>query len=133
MTRPLLAPARSVLAMADGLRIGELAERTGRSAHTIRWYEKQGLIPGVLRDGAGRRAYTEQHVGWLELMERLRRTAAHRLRVLEAIAEWRRALTLLEGKIDFYGEWLNTGKRPALTPLDLSGAAPRSRRTRRRP
>ena len=147
--------------MPTPLHIGARSARTGHSVHTIRWYEAQGLMPGVARDGGGRRVYADGHVGWLELMQRLRRTgmsiaemrhytelvkqgratlaqrqallAAHRLRVLEAIAEWRRALTLLEGKIDFYGEWLNTGKRPALTPLDLSGAAPRSRRTRRRP
>ena len=54
------------------LLIGALAERTGRSIHTIRWYETQGLIPGVARDAAVRRVYTEQHVNWLELMERLR-------------------------------------------------------------
>ena len=56
------------------LRIGELAERTGRSVHTIRWYERQGLIPGVVRDSGGRRVYHERHVSWLELIERLRFT-----------------------------------------------------------
>ena len=130
--------------MPEGLRIGGLAQRTGRSVHTIRWYEAQGLIPGVARDAAGRRCYTEQHVGWLELMERLRGTgmsiaemrhytalvkqgrvtlaqrqallAEHRARLVETIAQWRLALKLLDGKIDFYGEWLSTGKRPALMP-----------------
>ena len=37
-------------------------------------YEAQGLVPGVARDAGGRRLYTEQHVGWLLLMDRLRRT-----------------------------------------------------------
>ena len=32
------------------LRIGKLARLTGRSVHTIRWYEAQQLIPGVRRD-----------------------------------------------------------------------------------
>ena len=31
---------------------------TGRTVHTIRWYERQGLIPGVCRDGGGRRVYS---------------------------------------------------------------------------
>ena len=31
------------------IRIGELAARTGRSVHTIRWYEQQGLLPPVPR------------------------------------------------------------------------------------
>ena len=138
--------------MTDELRIGELARRSGRSVHTIRWYEAQGLMPGVARDAVGRRGYTEQHVGWLALMDRLRRTgmsiaemrhytslvkqgrvtlaerqallAAHRSRVVETIKEWRGALKLLDGKIDFYGEWLSTGKRPPLVPLRRNGAAP---------
>lgn len=62
--------------MTQELRIGEVARRTGRSLHTIRWYESQGLIPGVRRDRAGHRVYSEHHVGWLDLMERLRRTGA---------------------------------------------------------
>src|SRR5207245_8878543 len=54
--------------------IGALSARTGRSVHAIRWYEAQGLVPGVERDGGGRRVYTEHHVGWLEFMDRLRGT-----------------------------------------------------------
>ena len=52
------------------LRIGKLARLTGRSVHTIRWYEAQRLIPGVRRDPQGRRVYHEQHVEWLALLER---------------------------------------------------------------
>ena len=128
--------------MRDGLRIGELAGRTGRSVHAIRWYEAQGLIPGVVRDPGGRRVYSERHVSWLQAMERLRRTgmsvsemrqytslvkrgsetlkerrallAAHRERVKATIAQWTEALELLDGKIDYYGEWLQTGRRPSL-------------------
>ena len=32
------------------LRIGELARLSGRSVHTIRWYEAQRLMPGAARD-----------------------------------------------------------------------------------
>ncbi|MED5622001.1 MerR family transcriptional regulator [Ideonella sp. BN130291] len=131
-------------APVPALGIGELARRTGRSVHTIRWYEAQGLVPGVVRDTAGRRRYTERHVGWLQLMERLRRTgmsiaemrrytalvkqgrstlkqrrellAAHRTRVQQTIAECTQALQLLDGKLDFYGEWIATGERPKSLP-----------------
>lgn len=54
--------------------IGELAQRTGRSAHAIRWYEAQGLIPNVTRDGGGRRRYTRWHMDWLSFLERLKTT-----------------------------------------------------------
>src|SRR5260370_42116831 len=60
--------------MQQDLRIGEVASRTGRSVHTIRWYESQGLLPGVARDGSDRRIYSEYHVGWLGLIDRLRYT-----------------------------------------------------------
>jgi DNA-binding transcriptional MerR regulator len=127
-------------APASSLRIGELSARAGRTIHTIRWYEAQGLIPGVQRDLAGRRVYHVRHVDWLDLMDRLRRTGmsiaemraytalvkqgrgtlkqrheillAHRTRVLETIADWTLALELIDSKIDFYGEWLTTGQRP---------------------
>src|SRR5687767_2788619 len=114
------------------MRIGQLAARAGRSVHAIRWYEAQGLIPGVERDPGGRRVYSEQHLNWLELMHRLRKTGmsiaqmreytvlvkqgkttlrqrqellrAHRARVTATIAEWSEALALIDSKIDFYGE-----------------------------
>jgi len=133
--------------------IGELSSRTGRSIHAIRWYEAQGLIPGVIRDAGGRRVYNERHQGWLELMERLRRTgmsirqmreytslvkqgrgtlrqrrellAAHRAKVEETIADWTVALRLLDRKLDFYGEWLASGERPRVDPNMRTGAAPK--------
>lgn len=126
------------------LRIGQLAARTGRSVHAIRWYEAQGLVPGVERDPGGRRVYSEQHLNWLELMHRLRKTGMsiaqmreytvlvrqgkttlrarqallreHRARVQATIAEWTAALELIDSKIDFYGEWLSTGHRPRSLP-----------------
>jgi DNA-binding transcriptional MerR regulator len=122
-------------------RIGELAARSGRSVHTIRWYERQGLIPGVMRDAGGRRVYNDRHASWLALLDRLRVTgmsiaqmreyaalvkrgkaslaqqrehlATHRVRVTQTIAQWREALALLDRKIAFYDDWLATGEKPA--------------------
>lgn len=134
------------------LMIGHLAERTGRSVHTIRWYERQGLVPGVQRDAGGRRRYSERHIGWLLLMDRLRRTGmsiaemrdytalvvqgkatlrqreamlrAHREQVQRTISEWTEALALLDDKIDFYGAWIGTGKRPPLDSLPAAKTSP---------
>lgn len=143
------------------LGIGELSKRTARSVHAIRWYETQGLMPGVQRDGAGRRQYRDEHVAWLDLMERLRRTgmsiaemrhytalvmqgkptlaarhellAAHRERVLRTIDEWEDALSLLDCKLDFYAEWLASGKRPSVKPQDAKPPPGRRPRTRSSP
>jgi DNA-binding transcriptional MerR regulator len=54
------------------LSIGEVADATGLSVHSLRYYEAEGLIPDVTRDGAGHRRYRAEHVQWLGLLERLR-------------------------------------------------------------
>ena len=41
---------------------------------------------------------------------------AHRGRVQRTIVEWQQAPALLDSKIDFYGQWQRTGKRPPLDP-----------------
>lgn len=143
------------------LRIGELAARTGRSVHTIRWYEAQGLMPGIARDSGGRRLYNERHVAWLDLIARLRLTGmsiaqmreyaglvkagdaatlrrqrallnAHRDRVRDTIAEWTAALQLLDRKLEFYDTWLATGKRPREKPAVPASARPNGRAGRHR-
>jgi DNA-binding transcriptional MerR regulator len=109
---------------------------------------------------ARRRVYSELHVGWLQLMERLRRTGmsiaemrdytalveqgkaslkqreqmlrAHRERVQRTIEEWNEALALLDGKIDFYGQWQASGKRPPLDVLTSPAPAPAPVRKARR-
>ena len=45
---------------------------------------------------------------------RLAALSAHREQVKGMIAEWQQALTLLNSKIDFYDEWVASGKRPAV-------------------
>jgi DNA-binding transcriptional MerR regulator len=141
--------------------IGGLAAETGRSVHTIRWYERQGLLPGVTRDAGRRRVYMPEHVQWLTLMDRLRQTGMsiaemrrytalvmqgrrslqqrqamltqHRARVTDTIAQWKQALRLIDHKIDFYGAWLATGVRPReIFPRGAKGGSrQRSSRGRR--
>ncbi|MEU7974008.1 MerR family transcriptional regulator [Micromonospora sp. NPDC049089] len=49
-----------------GLSIGQVAERTGLSVHTLRFYEQEGLFVGPVRRGpAGRRSYSQDDVDWL--------------------------------------------------------------------
>ncbi|MEI7057866.1 MerR family transcriptional regulator [Nocardioides sp. CCNWLW239] len=58
----------------NGLSIAEVAERTGLTAHTLRYYERDGLMLGVGRNASGHRAYTEGDLGWITLITRLRAT-----------------------------------------------------------
>lgn len=56
------------------MKIGELARRSGFSAHTLRYYEKIGLLPSADRT-SGQREYGAEILVWLEFIARLKATA----------------------------------------------------------
>jgi len=113
-----------------GLSIGDAADATGLSTHTLRYYERAGLMPPVLREGNGHRLYSESVLGWIEVLTKLRRTgmpirrmrqyaqlafagdhtAPDRLALLEAhrdtvraeIVELEHNLAFIQRKIDVY-------------------------------
>jgi DNA-binding transcriptional MerR regulator len=110
--------------------VGEVSSRTGLSAHTLRWYEQVGLLDPVNRDAAGRRRYSEDDLGRLGFLLKLRSTgmpvrdmirfvelsrggdgnaaekvqilADHRERVLTQINALQEDLKVIEFKIDIY-------------------------------
>lgn len=56
------------------MRISEVAEATGLSIDTLRFYEKIGLIDPPPRDGAGRRDYAPDVLGWIGFLAKLNAT-----------------------------------------------------------
>jgi DNA-binding transcriptional MerR regulator len=112
------------------LSVSEAAVQVGLTAHTLRWYEQEGLVAPVARDSAGRRRYTQADLNWLEMLTCLRRTGMpvrdmrryaelarqgdvtvtarralferHRARVLARMAELEGDLKRLDYKIDLY-------------------------------
>ena len=54
-------------------RIGELSERLGLSADTLRYYEKIQLLPRVARNGAGQRLYGKKDISRLTFIQRAQR------------------------------------------------------------
>jgi DNA-binding transcriptional MerR regulator len=55
------------------LSIGEVAERSGLSVHTLRFYEREGLFANpVRRLSNGRRIYHEEDLEWLAICTKLR-------------------------------------------------------------
>ena len=56
------------------MKIGQLARRSGLSAHTIRFYERIGLLPRADRDGSGQRDYDVSILIWIEFLRRLKTT-----------------------------------------------------------
>lgn len=50
--------------------IGEIARATGFSPDALRYYEKFGLLPDILRDAGGRRRYREHDLERLRFIKR---------------------------------------------------------------
>ena len=60
---------------ADGVAIAEAAVRTGVSVHTLRYYERAGLVVSpVDRTSGGRRRYRELDLKWIIICTKLRAT-----------------------------------------------------------
>jgi DNA-binding transcriptional MerR regulator len=53
--------------------ISEVAEMVGISAHTLRFYDKEGLLPNVERVN-GRRIFKEKDFAWLKVLNCLKST-----------------------------------------------------------
>jgi DNA-binding transcriptional MerR regulator len=112
------------------LTIAEVAEKTGVSAHTLRYYERVGLLD-VGRQAGGHRRFSEHDVDRVVFIGRLRATAmpirdiqryfalvaggpatederlgllqAHRAAVRDRLRELEAALGAIEHKIARYG------------------------------
>lgn len=131
----------SVVASSDGVTIAEAARVAGISAHTIRYYERAGLLAPVERNGSGHRRFTEQDVEWIVVITKLRATGmsirrvrqyaelvregdgneaerlalleSHRKDVLRRLNEVQRNLELVDYKIGLYRERLGIGRSKA--------------------
>lgn len=49
--------------------ISEVAEKMNLAPSTLRYYDKKGLLPFVDRDQAGRRAFKDNDLNFLEVIE----------------------------------------------------------------
>ena len=59
--------------IASNLSIGQVAQRTGLTVHTLRFYEREGIFPTPVRRGSnGHRIYGEDDVEWLTVCTKLR-------------------------------------------------------------
>jgi MerR HTH family regulatory protein len=57
-----------------GYSIQIMASRCGMTAHTLRYYERVGLIQPVRRGQGGQRRYSDQDEEWLKFLKSMRAT-----------------------------------------------------------
>ena len=119
--------------------IREVSRKTGLSVHTLRYYEKEGLLSGVQRTSGGFRQYTEADLETLSLIcclkntgmslqeitrfvsltragnatlrERVELLKHHRENVLARIAEMQTHLDKVTRKLNFFSEKLQDYER----------------------
>ncbi|WP_311081375.1 MerR family transcriptional regulator [Paenibacillus polymyxa] len=54
--------------------IKEVQIKSGLPASTLRYYEKEGILPDVGRDEGGRRVYTEKQIDWIRFLMAMKDT-----------------------------------------------------------
>lgn len=54
--------------------IGQVAAKTGLTVHTLRYYEKEGLLPFVRKSSSGLRMFSDNDLAWLSIIECLKET-----------------------------------------------------------
>lgn len=114
------------------MKIGEFSRRAGLSAHTLRYYEKIGLLR-VERNAGGHRSYSSRDVKWVRCIKRLRGSGMplsdvrefaslrhrcggpecrrlevlkkHRDRLAELHEEILQHLAMMDEEIDTYKKW----------------------------
>lgn len=54
--------------------VGEMAKQLDVTASTLRYYDKEGLLPFVERSGGGMRMFKDEDMSWLKIIECLKKT-----------------------------------------------------------
>lgn len=110
--------------------ISQVAEKFDLTAHTIRYYDKEGLLPFIERNKAGNRQFSDKDFDWLKLITCLKNTGMpikqiklyiqwclqgdetlelrrqmyidHRQEVLKQIEDLQKNLKSIDYKLEFY-------------------------------
>ncbi len=54
--------------------VGEVAKQLDIAASTLRYYDKEGLLPFLERSGGGMRVFKDEDISWLKIIECLKKT-----------------------------------------------------------
>ncbi len=129
--------------------ISEVAAASGLTAHTLRWYERIGLLDPVDRSYSGQRRYCDGDLARLAFLGRLRLTGmsvadmlryvelarqgratvpdrrdlliAHREEVRQKLADLHATLAVLDHKIDLYSGMTLTDSEPSTATTQSTG------------
>lgn len=117
--------------------IGQAAKKMGLTAHTLRYYDKEGLLPFVQKTSSGLRKFSDSDLEWLVIIECLKGTGMQikdikqyidwyiegdstlqqrfdmfkkqKIRIEEQMAQLQKHLEKIEYKIAFYADAVANG------------------------
>ena len=117
--------------------ISQAAEKFGITAHTLRFYDKEGLLPFVDRGAGGRRIFKDGDLGWLRiigclkdtgmpireirdyldlcmmgdktLQRRLEIMREHKVKMQMKLAEIKKYMKVIDFKLDYYAKAIAAG------------------------
>ena len=129
--------------------IGEAAAKLGLSKDCLRYYEKEGLLPPIARDKSGHREYSESDIEWIFLIRCLRDAGTpickikryisllmerggdsiperrelleeYRAVLMEKIKTFQNFLRLMDKKLEFYDQVLNSDNPETISCMDYA-------------
>lgn len=84
--------------------IAEAAQRCGLTAHTLRFYDKEGLMPYVDRTATGIRTFKESDFEWLKIINCMKDTGMPIKKIKEFIDLCMQGDIALEQRLEFLRE-----------------------------
>ena len=67
--------------------VGQMAKKMGVAPSTLRYYDKEGLLPFVGRSDGGIRVFTDDDWQWLSIIECLKKTGLP-IREIKSFIDW---------------------------------------------
>jgi len=67
--------------------IGQVSLKTGLTTHTLRYYEKEGLLPFIHKTSSGLRLFSDNDLGWLSMIRCLKETGMP-LKEIKQYIDW---------------------------------------------
>ena len=80
------------------MNIAEASKKVNLSAHTLRYYERIGLIPEVKRTESGIRNYTEKDLGFIELAKNMRNVGMSISSLIKYVKLYKKGASTIEAR-----------------------------------
>ena len=82
--------------------IGQVAQKMGLTTHTLRFYDKEGLLPFDQKNAAGVRVFSDSDIEWLVIVECLKGTGLQ-LKEIKQYIDWCKAGdSTLQKRLDLF-------------------------------